>query len=151
MPLLETKYCGKVPVTERESFEFPEGLPGFRHEKAFTLIKLPGKDLLLLQSMSTRDLCFPALSVSKIDPDYELAVPFEDLKLLGLETERQPVIGTEVGVLAVLTVREGGSAEANLLAPVVINLANRRGVQSVRFDSRYPHAYPICEVGGRSC
>lgn len=84
-------------------------------------------------------LCFIALAVLDVDPDYKLAVSPEDLEALELPTERQPLIGSEVLVLTLLSIRDVGPATANLLAPLVINLANRRGLQAIRRDNLYSH------------
>ena len=51
-------------------------------------------------------------------------------------------MGGEALALAILTVAEGGLT-ANLLAPVVVNLANRRAVQAIRPDGRHSHAHPL--------
>jgi len=45
--------------------------------------------------------------------------------------------------LAVLSIRENGPT-ANLLAPVVINLSNGKGVQAVAVSSGYSHQHPMC-------
>lgn len=108
------------------------------------MLSVPGKSpLVLLQSAEQPQLCFPALPVQVIDPDYELFVSFEDLVILELGTERQPTLGSEVLVLALLTMPEGQPATANLLAPVVVNLAKNIGVQAIRSDFRYSHQHPM--------
>lgn len=78
------------------------------------------------------ELCFLPLPVLVIDPDYALAIPFEDLQILKLGTNRQPEIGTEILPLALISICDGKPASANLLSPIVINLRNRLAVQSMQ-------------------
>jgi flagellar assembly factor FliW len=81
-----------------------------------------------------------------IDPDYQLAIAREDLESLGLETGRQPRIGEDIRCLAVILVAENGPVTANLLAPIMINPASRRGVQAIRVDAIYSHQHPLTEA-----
>jgi flagellar assembly factor FliW len=146
MPTIETKYFGAIPFDEESCFEFPWGLPAFEEERRFLPLTIPDyKPLLFLQSTTTPALCFITLPVLVADPGYKLAASSEDLQALELSASRQPEIGTEVLVLTLLSFHENAPATANLLAPVVINLANRRAVQAIRNDSAYSHEYPLAE------
>jgi flagellar assembly factor FliW len=75
--------------------------------------------------------------------DYDLAMTREDLERLGLDSSRQPAPGREVLCLALLCSPESGPVTANLLAPVVVNLATRAAVQAIRADARYSHRHVI--------
>ena len=142
MPEIETKYFGRMPYEYDACLEFPAGLPAFEEEHNFLPIEITGvQPLVFLQSMATASLCFIALPVLVADPQYELAVAPEDLERLGLESHRQPHIGREVLVLVLLSIQT--HVTANLLAPVVVNLANRRAVQAVRDDFRYSHQHAL--------
>src|SRR5204863_8883919 len=127
MPTVDTKYFGAMPYQEESCFEFPWGLPAFEEEQRFLPLEMPGhKPLVFLQSTVNPDLCFITLPVLAADSKYALSVSGEDLQALGLAEDRQPAIGPEVLVLTLLSIREGAAATANLLAPVVVNLATRR-------------------------
>ena len=147
MPTIDTKYFGPMSYDEGSCFEFPWGLPAFESECRFLPLEMPGhQPLVFLQSVITPSLCFIALPVLAADQGYKLEVVAGDLRDLHLEDQRQPSIGSEVLVLALLSIHDEGPATANLLAPVVINLANRRGLQAIRQDTAYSHAQPIgCE------
>lgn len=147
MPELSTKYFGTINYREEEVVQFPSGLPGFEEEKLFLAIEPPANaPLTFLQSVRRPGLCFLALPIQGIDPDYQLAVTREDLESLGLETDRQPRIGEEIRCLAIILVAESGHVSANLLAPIMINPANRRGVQAIRVDAIYSHQHPLTEA-----
>ena len=144
MPTVDTKYFGAMPYEEESCFEFPWGLPAFEEERRFLPLEMPGhKPLVFLQSTANPTLCFIALPVLAADPKYVLAVSPDDLQALSLPEDRQPAIGPEVLVLTLLSIHEEAPATANLLAPVVVNLANRRALQAVRYDSVYSHAQAL--------
>jgi flagellar assembly factor FliW len=147
MPELSTKYFGSIEYREEEVVQFPSGLPGFEEETQFLPIEPPvNAPLTFLQSVRRPGLCLLVLPMQGIDPDYQLAITREDLESLGLGTDRQPRIGEEIRCLAVILVAENGLVSANLLAPVIINPANRRGLQAIRVDSIYSHQHPLNEA-----
>ena len=113
---------------------FPAGLPGFEDQRRFVLTnRAELAPLVFLQSLDSQDLCFTALPVSAIDPHYELSLSAEDQQRLGRDGD--------LLVLAILAAAENGRWTANLLAPVVIQVDARTGVQAVRSDSRYSHCH----------
>ena len=84
------------------------------------------------------------------DPSYRLKVDGEDLGQIGLPSARQPRIGEDVLCLTVLSMRETGPT-ANLLAPIVINLRNRRAVQAMAAESAYSHQYALMPEEASVC
>jgi flagellar assembly factor FliW len=148
MPELLTKYFGSIQYRDEDVVEFPSGLPGFEEESQFLVMEPPASaPLAFLQSLRLPGVCFLALPMQGIDSDYKLEITREDLESLGLPTTRQPRIGDEIGCFAVIVVAENGPVTANLLAPVIVNLENRRGVQAIRIDSIYSHQHLLTEVG----
>jgi flagellar assembly factor FliW len=144
MPSVETKYFGVLPYTDESLFDFPQGLPAFEDQKGFVLIQSPEKaPLVFLQSVARASLCFVALPVQLVDKNHQLAIAPEDLEDLALETRRQPVVGGEVMVLALVSLHGEFLATANLMAPIVLNVKTRRGLQAIRRDTRYSHEYPL--------
>ena len=144
MPSVDTKYFGRLPFAEGAVFDFPQGLPAFEDEKTFVLIEVPeAAPLVFLQSVSRANLCFVAFPIQAVDKTYQLAIAPEDLQELGLDTERQPILGSEVTVLALLATHDECVATANLMAPVVLNVKLQRGLQAIRHDLLYSHAYPL--------
>lgn len=152
MPILETKHFGSVAYEEEEQLQFPAGMPGFEDQRSFLALRFAHSDpLVYLQSVEKGELCFLAVPVLVADHEYRLQVCAEELELIGLPPEPQPEIGKDVLCLAVLSVREHGGATANLLAPLVVNLKDRRGVQAVMAGSGYSHQHvlvpaeePVC-------
>jgi flagellar assembly factor FliW len=144
MPLLATKYFGPMDYREDSVFEFPFGLPAFENETRFVPIESPeSSPLLFLQSLGQPGLCFLAFPILVIDRAYQLGVSGEDLAALEFDPDRQPALGNEALVLALISLHEGFSATANLMAPIVVNLKTRRALQAIRQDSLYSHQHPV--------
>jgi flagellar assembly factor FliW len=133
-----TAHLGLITVDETSTIDFPEGLPGFEECRRFVPLQLPAHaGLVFLQSLERADLCFLALPVKAIRPDYEVSLCSEDLDLLGFPEDFQPAIGTDIVALAILSLVDGEMPTANLFSPVVIDIRTRRAVQAVRPDRRY--------------
>lgn len=144
MPVFTTAQFGPVEYKEDAVWEFPHGLPAFEDQTRFLPIERPGyAPLVFLQSLPRPELCFLTLPVQMLIPQYQLSVTTEDLAALDLDTAAQPRIGDEVLCLAILSVTGNQPPTANLLAPVVVNLKNRRAVQAVRLDATYSYQHPV--------
>jgi flagellar assembly factor FliW len=144
MPQLETKYFGAMEYREESVFEFPHGLPAFQQEKAFVFIENPDyAPLVFLQSLRQASLCFLALPVLAVDPDYRLTISAEDRTSLGLDPKRDPTPGDGILPLALVSLSDGSSPSANLMAPIVVNTEKRRALQAIRVDRVYSHRHPV--------
>ena len=144
MPSVDTKYFGTLSYREEAIFEFPHGLPAFEQETRFVLIELPeDAPLVFLQSLAQPALCFLAFPILVAAREYSLQISAEDLAALELNPDRQPELGRDVLVLALVSLHDGFSATANLMAPIVVNLKTRRGLQAIRQDHLYSHQHPI--------
>jgi flagellar assembly factor FliW len=152
MSQVETEYFGTTTYREESVFDFPAGLPAFLNEKRFVPIESPQHSpLLFLQSMVQPSLCFLALPIQVVDAEYRLGVSREDLMLLELPPDRQPLLESEVAVLVLLSLHDGLSTTANLMAPIVVNLKTRRALQAIRQDSVYSHQHPLSRVREKTC
>lgn len=151
MPVLETKHFGKLSHEAESELEFPLGLPGFEYRKRFVAVHVVENDpLIYLQSIEDPALCFITMPILAIDPQYRLKVSGEDLVYLGLNSARQPRIGDDVLCLSVLSLRETGPT-ANLLAPILVNLRNRKAVQAVAPESDYSHQFALMPQEAAVC
>ncbi len=93
--------------------------------------------------MARAGLCFAAFPILVVDRHYQLGIAPEDLEELGLDARRQPALGAEVMVLALVSLNGEFLATANLMAPMVLNVKTRRGLQAIRRDFRYSHQHSI--------
>jgi flagellar assembly factor FliW len=152
MAQVETQYFGTMAYREESVFDFPAGLPAFPNEKRFVPIESPQHSpLLFMQSLIQPALCFLALPIQVVDAGYRLQVSREDLILLDLPSDRQPLLESEVAVLVLLSLHDGLSTTGNLMAPIVVNLQTQRALQAIRQDSVYSHQHPIARVREKTC
>ena len=148
---METKHFGQISFEPDSELEFPGGLPGFDSRRRFVAVRFVESDpLVYLQSLEDPDLCFITMPILAVDPLYKLKVSSEDLDHLGLTPARQPRIGDDVLCLTVLTIREAGPT-ANLLAPIVVNLRNRKAVQAIAAESDYSHEFALMPQEASVC
>ncbi|HTP88016.1 MAG TPA: flagellar assembly protein FliW [Bryobacteraceae bacterium] len=144
MPECRTKYFETMEYTGDSVIRLPNGLPGFEQECEFVLIDQPiNRPLVFVQSLATPDLCFVALPVLSVDPEYRLLISPEDLEAMGLNASAQPAIGKDVACLVIVSFGEDRLMTANLLAPLVINLSTRVAVQTIQSSSNYSHRHPL--------
>jgi flagellar assembly factor FliW len=136
----ETTNFGCIEYSADSAVEFEEGLPGFEAERRFVVIQQPQHyPLVFLQSVATSALCFPALPVRVVDPQYDVSIADSDRQVLGIIGELR--LGENTIALALIAIHEDPTA--NLLAPVVINLQTRAAAQCIDPGMRYSHRYPL--------
>src|SRR5450631_3623866 len=151
MPVMETKNFGKISFEPDSELEFSSGLPGFDSRRRFVAVRFVESDpLICLQSLEDPNLCFITMPILAVDPGYKLKMNGEDLDRLGLSPARQPAIGEDVLCLTVISVQETGPT-ANLMAPIVVNLRNRKAVQSVPAESDYSHQHALMPQEASVC
>jgi flagellar assembly factor FliW len=139
---LVSKHFGEVEWDPASELLLPSGLPGFEDERRMVAVEIPAqRPLVFLQSAEKAEICFVALPVRVIRPDYELTLGDEDRIALRIEEEARPELGADVLCLALLFPANGG-IETNLAAPILINLHNLRCVQSMGAECP-PHRYRL--------
>jgi flagellar assembly factor FliW len=144
MPRILTKFFGECDCESTALFSFPAGLPGFEDQTSFFFLTIPGSEpLLFLQSASMRDLCFILLPVLVVDPDYRLELTPEDLSELRFSPIHKPVIGLDVLCAAIVSSGNGAVPTVNLMAPIVVSLNAKVGIQAIHGESGYSHRHPL--------
>ncbi len=143
MPTCTTRYHGDLAYSEDRVIVFPAGLPGFEEHTRFLLLEVPTtRPIVYLQSLANSSLCFIALPVKVVDPRYELAVPADDARELGLPETGEAPPGA-VLALALITIQTGRPTTANLLAPVVVNMLTRHARQIISANPDHSHRTPF--------
>ncbi|MFK2826309.1 flagellar assembly protein FliW [Bacillus sp. B190/17] len=140
---IATKYHGQVEIQEEDILSFPHGIPGFIDEKSFTLLAFPDNDsFFVLQSINTPALGFVVTNPFTFFPDYDIQLDDTTVEALDLQKPE------DAAVYTILTVREPfNETTANLQAPVVININNKKAKQTILNDSRYQTRHLIMPVG----
>ena len=131
---VETERFGTVEIDEQEILRFPFGLPGFEHLKDFFLVPVPKNPAFVwLQAVAEPAVAFLLADPFLFFPDY--AVDLGEPEAAVLQAGRPE----ELSVYVVVTIPPEGVREmtANLLAPVVLNLRSRLGLQVILDGSGY--------------
>jgi len=144
---IRTKYFEDIDYSDTSLYCFRYGLPGFEQERYFVFLSRPDSHpLIFMQSTVTPGLCFILLPALIADPEYELLLDDEALTALELPLVCQPRIGQDI--LCAVTVCARGNGEpptVNLLAPIVVNLHNRIGIQAIQTQSGRSHRHPLVQ------
>jgi flagellar assembly factor FliW len=141
---IPTKFLGDMDYTLDAVFSFPRGLPGFEDFHDFLFLNIPEiAPLMFLQSITCRNLCFVLLPILTVAPNYRLDLTVEELQALGLPGHCQPHIGPDVLCATIINIGHTAVPSANLMAPVVVNLKSRIGIQVIHPESGYSHRQPI--------
>ena len=94
-------------------------------------VEIPAqRPLVYLQSLEHESVCFLCLPVTAIDPAFEVTLSEDDKAAIQFDPGPEPVMGRDILCLGLL-VPSGSTVEANLGAPIVINLHSSRGIQCV--------------------
>lgn len=130
---IESQRFGTLEINEDELLSFPAGVIGFPAEQRFALVPHHGSGYIAwLQSVSTPELAFPVVSAHAFGdkyPDVPVLGPAQEAGLEGPEEA--------LAVMAVLCALSGQPATVNLLAPIVVNAATRRGAQVILEGTRF--------------
>ncbi len=128
---VESPALGILDVEDSKLIEFPLGLPGFEACKRFLLAEMgaDGRAVALFQGVEDPAASFSVTTPEAVGLHYEFELSADEMALLGVENP------ADVVVMLILR-REGvagehGGVQANLTAPLVINAANRKGIQKV--------------------
>lgn len=143
--MIFTKYHGEVDPAGKLSFEFEEGIPGFKHDKTFLLLPLDGSEVFeVLQSTVSPDLAFVVANPFDFYPDYEINLDVSSIEKLSIQDP------SHVLLKSVITLHSPFSASTlNLQAPIVINSAEKKAKQWIRNDNRYTSREPLRIKGGK--
>lgn len=131
---IESPRFGTLEIEPEKIIEFPRGLPGFEDCRRFTLFHPEGEDpkYFILQSLDRPEVAFYLADPARFDFSYEISLSDEETRTLAL------VDPAEIVVAVILTKPDdGGPLTANLKAPLLLNLAAKRGLQHVFADLKY--------------
>jgi flagellar assembly factor FliW len=131
LAVMITPHLGEISWEAESELFLPSGLPGFENERHMIPVEIPARrPLVFLQSTERSGVCFVSLPVMTIYPDFKLSLTEDERLSLLLPETGDPEIGVDVLCLALLF-PSGRTVEANLDAPIVINLHNSRCLQAV--------------------
>jgi len=130
---------GEIEVKEERIITMEEGIIGFPYATAFVLLRQRGSGpFFWYQALNDEKLAFLVIDPFLVKPDYDVLIDDYVVKKLAIAAAK------EVVLLSILTFHEENKTlTANLLAPLVINAANRKAKQVILEEFGYPLQYPI--------
>lgn len=124
--VFENHRFGEITVSESDLLFFP-GLPGFPKAIRFVVME-HDRDIFFawLVSVDDPDLAFAIADPWQFFPEYDPPIELRHLNVLGVEGPK------DLEVMTIATFA-GETVRLNLVAPLLINPRNRRGMQVI-FD-----------------
>jgi len=131
---LATSRFGCLEIDPARIVSFKSGVPGFEQLKEFILLPQGNSGVYFwLQSVNEPEIAFLATDPFMFFSDYDFQLPQPDAIELGLEDSAKALI------LSIITIPADKieNATVNLIAPVIINVAAKRGKQVVLEGTAY--------------
>jgi flagellar assembly factor FliW len=146
---ISTKYLGKVNIDESQIINFPKGILGFENHREFVLLDIEGNPLFkFLQNIKHEQIGFVLINPWEIFKDYDIELPDDKLENININ----PKDNNDMGIYNIVTLSNSlKKSTANLLAPIVINLKDKKGKQFVLNNSPYTTKHSLVKAGGPSC
>ncbi len=132
-------HFGQIEVEENELITFPEGVVGFEKYERFVLLSNPEEEpFQWLQSVDDPDVAFVLIEPLLVRQDYDFEVDDETIQLLDIQDPGQ------LRLFVIVTMHSDFSKiTGNLLAPILLNLTNRRAHQIIIQNSSYSLREPL--------
>ncbi|PWA12625.1 flagellar assembly protein FliW [Pueribacillus theae] len=145
MLTIQTKYQGEIEVHQEDILTFEQGLPGFVDETKFVILPFAEKSpFFILQSINTHALAFLVTEPFSFFKDYNFKLEDAVLRQLNIQSNQ------DLSIFVILTVNEPFSeSTANLQAPIVLNVKERRGKQIILNDPRYETKHRLLKAAQR--
>jgi flagellar assembly factor FliW len=137
MQSIESQLLGQLTVADDQRVTFPAGLYGFPEARDFVLLPTPRSGLFWLQSVQHSPLTFLLVDPFQVFASYHVDLTDNEVARLGSKSK------DDLLVLSIVTLpRENDQAwTANLHAPLLFNVCDKVGFQSIRSDD----AFGVCE------
>lgn len=139
---IDTVKFGKVEISKKSIFNFVAPIIGFNGLKKYAIIDYkPDSPFKWLQSMEDMELAFPITLCSFFNIDYQFDIPDEEAEKLGIETADDVLVFN----IANIPSSNPQGATINMLAPIVVNLSNRKAMQIVLKNTNFEVRYKLFE------
>jgi flagellar assembly factor FliW len=138
--IIRSPRFGRLEVGEDQLIHFDRGLPGFPECQRFFIMDHDRETpLKWLQSTDRPEVAFLIVEPEQVIAGYRLEVPSGVLPFLGWKD------GDDEGELCMFVILnvEGGNLTANLRAPVIVHLRERRALQLILDDPDVPLRHEI--------
>ena len=131
---INTVKFGELAIDKNNIFEFVSPIIGFNDLRKYTIVDYKADSpFKWLQSMEDMELAFPVTLCSFFGIDYKFDIPDEEAEKLEIEN------ADDVFVCNIANIPASNPKEAtiNMLAPIVINLANKKAMQIILKNTEF--------------
>jgi flagellar assembly factor FliW len=137
--IITTTRFGQVAVSEGDLITFGEGILGFSDLTQFVLLDDPNDDIFAwLQSTQEPAIAFPVLEPELFVEKYQPTLAKSDTESLHLKANEKP------SYFCIVTIPEDPTKmTANMKAPVIVNVREKRARQCVLQDNSMAIREPI--------
>jgi flagellar assembly factor FliW len=137
MQIQSTRF-GTVEIRDDAVIAFPEGLPGLPGQKWAFVAKSDDSPFYWLHSVEYANVAVPVTSPWLFFSNYEVRVPEEDARTLGLDDP------SDAWIVCVVRASENiADFTINLASPVVINTGTKIGRQMLNGVGGYSVRHPL--------
>jgi flagellar assembly factor FliW len=135
---INTTRFGEIDIEENKIISFPLGIPGFPHLRRYFLIDY--KDpIRWLHAVDDPDTAFIVTEPFGLFPDYSLTVEDDVEQFLEITDVAETI------VLVILNVADN-RLNANLKAPIIVNISKLKATQIILEDDRYSFRVPLPSI-----
>ena len=140
---IKTVKFGELTVDKNNIFEFVSPIIGFNKLKKYTIVDYkPDSPFKWLQSMEDMELAFPVTLCSFFGIDYKFDIPDEEADKLEIENADDVFVCN----IANIPSENPQGATINMLAPVVINLQNKKAMQIILKNTDFQVRYKLFDT-----
>lgn len=143
--IVNTKVFGEIEITDDKIITFPSGIIGFPDLNRFTLLHDEDRGtkagIRWLQSLDEPNFALPVMDPLVVKEDYDPEVEAELLKDVGTLTDDNLLVLVTVRVPSDLT-----QMTVNLQGPILINVDERKGCQTIVDPDKFPVKFPIYNI-----
>ena len=125
---INTVKFGEIEVNKESIFDFVAPIIGFNELKKYALVDYkPDSPFKWLQSMEDMELAFPITLCSFFGIDYQFDIPDEEANKLEISG------ADDIFVCNIANIPSSNpqGATINMLAPIVINIVNKKAMQII--------------------
>ena len=146
---IQTKYLGEIEINKDQIISFPKGLLGFEEHKEFVILGIQGNELFkFLQDIHHEYISFLLINPWDFFKDYDIELPDDKLENISIDPEGN----NKMGIYSIVTMGDDlQNSTCNLLAPIVINLEDKKGKQFILNNSPYTTKHRLFPEGEESC
>ena len=134
---------GELNVEKKNIFDFVSPIIGFNDLTKYTIVDYkPDSPFKWLQSMEDMELAFPVTLCSFFGIDYQFDIPDEEADKLGIEN------ADDVFVCNIANIPSSNphGATINMLAPIVVNLQNKKAMQIILKNTEFQVRYKLLDT-----